>query len=236
MSNKIEILILILKIDRMQDMIKAILFDLDGVLIETEKETFTFYQNYLKEHHKITLPNSAFAFKAGKKSVDFWNAALTPEQRALVDTKALTLLKRKCFIENPERFIKKVAGGEALLELLQRHGYKLALGSQNEAEMIKSAVGWLDVAAYFQAVLTISDIKQLKPSPEIYLLAAHKLKVEPGDCVVIEDSKDGIEAAKNANMKCIAIEHPYTPPGDLDQADVKIQHLSEVTIPLVRSL
>ena len=215
-------------------MISAVLFDLDGVLMETELETFRFYQAELKQRYGVALPNNHFRFKAGRKSVDFWRDALTDEQRRRVDTTALTAYKRERFAAEPERYIRRVPGGRELLSTLRRHRVPLALASQNEPRVINAAVSWLGVREFFTVVLTIADIKNLKPDPEIYLLAARKLNVTPAACAVIEDSLDGVGAAKNAGMRCIAIRHPYTPQGHLDCADVIVDALAALSWPIIR--
>ena len=214
-------------------MAQAVLFDLDGVLIETELQTFRFYQEEL-QRYGIFLKDSDFQYKAGRKSADFWNDALTPEQRRTVDTQQLTARKRERFGAEPDRFIRRVAGGRKLLATLQWEGLPLALASQNEPRMVNAAVDWLGVREYFAAILTIADIQRLKPDPKIYLLAAGRLGVPPAACVVIEDSRDGIGAAKNAGMRCIAIRHPYSPPGHLDRADCTVAAVADITLPLIR--
>lgn len=216
-------------------MIKAILFDLDGVLIETERETFKFYQEYLKERG-IILKDENFKYKAGRKSVDFWKNVLTPEQLLIIDTKELTKLKREKFNTEPDKFIKKMAGGTELLNLLKENGFRLALVSQNESRMIETALSWLDAKKYFQVILSIDMITNLKPHPEIYLLAARKLGAAIAECVVVEDSKDGVAAAKNAKMKCIGVRHEYTPAGNLDKADIIINKLAEINLNLLKNL
>jgi len=214
------------------DMIEAVLFDLDGVLIETELQTFKFYQSYLKDHG-IELKDADFIYKAGRKSVDFWKDVLTEEQQKTINTSEITRLKREKFNTAPDQFIGRVAGGVELLELLQRHKYKMALASQNERRMIETAVNWLNVKKYFSEILSIEEIKNLKPSPEIYLLAAKRLGVKPNNCIVIEDSKDGVNAAKNAGMACIGLQHSYTPIDALSRADIVVNTLNDVTIDLV---
>ena len=216
-------------------MIKAILFDLDGVLIETEKETFKFYQEYLKQQG-VVLKDDDFKYKAGRKSKDFWNDVLTPEQQEKIDVKKLTQLKRDAFNTDPKSYVKAMPGGKELLQTLKKEGFKLALASQNEARMIKSMMDWLGIKEYFDVILSINEIKNLKPNPEIYLLAAKKLGVTPNKCVVIEDSKDGASSAKNANMKCIGVLHPYTPLGALDTTNIKVEKLSDITTNLIKSL
>ena len=214
-------------------MLKAILFDLDGVLIETELETFNFYQRELKNYN-IHLKDSDFKYKAGRKSVDFWNAVLNEEQKKIVNTEKLTGLKRRVFNKYPSKYIKKVPGGKKLLQKLKKAGFKLALASQNEPEMVKTAIKWLGIEKIFDATLSLQDIKHKKPNPEIYLLAAKMLKIKPEQCLVVEDSRDGVEAARNAKMLCIAIKHPYTPKGALAKASGQIKLLTELNLDRIK--
>lgn len=211
-----------------QECVRAVLFDLDGVLIETERETFIFYQRYLKQHYGILLPDSAFQFKAGRKSVDFWRDALTSQQRNVVDTEKLTALKREEFNMHPDTYIKEVPGGKDLLAALLARGLKTALATQNEARMMHTVLEWLGIEDLFDIKLSLADIKKKKPDPEIYLKAANLLSLEPGQCVVVEDSQDGVNAAKNAGMACIAFAHPYTPASSHDRADHIVTALPDV--------
>ncbi|OGZ97336.1 MAG: hypothetical protein A3J10_00420 [Candidatus Sungbacteria bacterium RIFCSPLOWO2_02_FULL_54_10] len=211
-----------------RDNLKAVLFDLDGVLIETEHETFQFYQKYLKEHYGIILPDSAFQLKAGRKSADFWQDALTAEQRSVVDTEKLTTFKRKQFNAHPDTYIKKAFGGKELIQALRMRGWQTGLTTQNEEQMMRTVLAWLDIESLFDVMLSLKDITKKKPDPEIYLKAAQCLAVAPSACIVIEDSKDGVASAKNAGMRCIGIAHPYTSLGDLDRADTVVHALAEI--------
>lgn len=216
--------------------IEAVLFDLDGVLIETEWETFIFYQRYLKEQYDIHLPDGAFQFKAGRKSADFWRDALTPQQKNIVDTEKLTMLKRDEFNAHPDAYIKKVSGGKELLTAIRVCGWKTALVTQNEEQMMQTVLKWLGIASFFDAKLSLKDIKKKKPDPEIYLKAACLLGINPSRCVVIEDSEDGVNAAKAAGIPCIVIRHPYTPTNHLQAADAQVQSLSEINLELMEKI
>lgn len=208
-------------------MTKAILFDLDGVLIETERETFRFYQDYFKKYGVI-IKDEDFVYKAGRKSVDFFNSILTPEQLKKIDTKKLTDLKREQFNNNLDKYAKKVTGGKELLEFLKGEGLRLVLASQNESRMIDNVLNWLKIKEYFEVILSLDDIKNKKPNPEMYFLAAQKINVPSSECIVIEDSVDGIAAAKNAKMFCIAFWHDYMPKETYNKADIVVKKLEEV--------
>jgi len=209
-------------------MIKAILFDLDGILIETEKETFHFYQEYFKKHYNIIIKDSDFKYKAGRKSKDFFHDILTSGQMEKINIKKITDYKRELFNSQIDKYTKKVAGGGELLEYLQQERYLMALVSQNELRMIDSALRWLKIAKYFGITLSLDDIKNKKPDPEIYLLAAEKLGIKASECIVIEDSSDGIMAAKNGKFTCIALRHDYMPTGTYKNADYIADSLAEV--------
>ena len=209
-------------------MIKAILFDLDGVLIKTELETFRFYQDYLQKNHNIELPDSSFKYKYGRKSKDFFHDVLTEEQKNIVDVGKLTAIKRELFDREIDRFVSRVEGVDELLRWLRSKNYKLALCSQNERQMIDRVINWLGVGKYFDFTLSLQDITEKKPKPEIYLKAAQKLKTTPNQCLVIEDSQDGVRAAKNAGMICVGIAHDYTPEGYLAEADHIVHSLTAI--------
>lgn len=215
---------------------KAILFDMDGVLIETEWETFAFYKNYLKEHYAIDLSDDAFQYKVGRKSVDFWNSVLSEHQKKIVDTEKLTTLKRELFNAYPEKYINKVLGGKELIESVRGMGWQTALTTQNEEQMMQTVLSWLQISDLFDIKLSRKDILHKKPNPEIYLKAAGLLHAVPKECVVIEDSEDGIAAAKNAGMYCIAIKHPYTPLSMIKQANISVSALQDITIQMLANI
>lgn len=216
-------------------MIKGILFDLDGVLIETEQETFNFYKEELLKYN-IELKDSDFKYKAGRKSVDFWNDVLSEGQLAEIDVKLLTQKKRDAFNANPDKYLKKTEGVRELLEELKNANYKIALTSQNEAKMINTVVDWLNIREYFDVILSIDDIERLKPEPEIYEKAMGALDLKAEESIVIEDSADGVKAAKAAGCKCIGIKHFYTPEGDLDMADLVVEGIGQVDLSKITSI
>jgi len=137
-------------------------------------------------------------------------------------------LKRELFNTQIEKFAKKVEGYKELLDFLKKRSYLLALASQNEPRMIESALRWLNAKKYFKVILSFADIKNKKPDPEIYLLAAKRLGVNSCECMVIEDSSDGIMAAKNGGFKCIALKHDYMPQEIYKDADTVVEKLVDI--------
>lgn len=214
-------------------MLKAVIFDLDGVLIETELETFRFYQKRLADLG-VHLPEDAFRYKAGRKSKDFFNDALTEDQRQQVDVAKLLAEKRELFNISISQYAKKVPGGQELIKWLSGQGLTLALASQNEPRMINSSLDWLGVRGYFEIILSLEDIKNKKPDPEIYERARTLLGCALKECVVIEDSRDGVLAAQNAGIFCIQLSHPYMPKEIASLGDLTVNSLDEVCAAIAR--
>lgn len=100
----------------------------------------------------------------------------------------------------------------------------MGIASNSDKKFVLNIIQNTNLLDYFKSVLTINDIKEPKPSPEIYLLSAKKMGLKPQECVVIEDSIYGIEAAKRAKMKCIAVAHTL-PKEKLQKADLLLEQV-----------
>jgi beta-phosphoglucomutase-like phosphatase (HAD superfamily) len=88
----------------------------------------------------------------------------------------------------------------------------------------------MDVTDYFDFVVSSEDVAYGKPDPEIFLKAASGLNVDPDECLVIEDSKLGVEAAKKAGMKCVGYRNPHSGDQDLSEADIVIDNFSKLNL------
>lgn len=208
-------------------MLKAIIFDLDGVLVETEPQTFKFFQDHLSQFGIHLKPEDLFK-KIGRKSVDFFNDVLSPEQIKRIQIPELIDLKRLKFNEDLEKFVRKIPFADTIIPELKTQGFILAVASQNERVMIDKVLKWLGINSYFDVVLSLQDINNKKPHPEIYNKAVVTLGVKPEESIVVEDSWTGLTAAKAAGLRCIAIRHLYTPDEQITPADEVILGLEEL--------
>lgn len=115
------------------------------------------------------------------------------------------LLKRKIEAEiSMSGNVKLFPGARELLQTLQGR-VRLALASMNNRAVIEDLLDKLGILDCFEAVLTVEEVTKFKPDPEIFLKAAAKLHAEPAECVVVEDSIFGVQAARNGSMDCIAV-------------------------------
>jgi HAD superfamily hydrolase (TIGR01509 family) len=213
-------------------MISAVLLDLDGLLADTESLHCRTWQATLGEHDIAVTAEFYFNWwvRQGRGIKDFVQA-----RRLALDPMCLRAEKAAHYARLVETCCTPMPGA---LELLDRlHGQKmLALASGSSAEAVRAVLGKLGIANRFAAIVTGSDVQRGKPSPAVFLLAARKLGVEPGQCVVLEDAEKGVLAAKAAGMKCIAVPSYYTADNDFSQANLVVPSLDEIRMGVIEAL
>ena len=181
-------------------MIKAVLFDLDGVLIETEYRNIRIKADICRKH--------------GLKWDDsnFYTAAARPFARMLpIMYPELTEGQVKEILDEyrPLGYVGldyhrlRTAGANELLQMLHDQGYKIAIVSLSRTEKINEVLEVNDWENLIESFVSYDDVEKAKPDPDGYFKAMKKLGVSPDECVIIEDSQVGIEAAKAAGCVCI---------------------------------
>jgi HAD superfamily hydrolase (TIGR01509 family) len=123
-------------------------------------------------------------------------------------------------------------GVVALLRRLQDHGYPLALASSGDRVKVAFGMQALALNGIFEAVVTGDDVAHSKPDPEIYLIAAQQLAVPPKQCLAVEDAPAGVEAAKRAGMRCVAVTNSVAPE-QLHKADLIVHSLADDLSPML---
>lgn len=124
----------------------------------------------------------------------------------------------------------------SLIKDLHSKRITLALTTSSSKRSTKIVFDKADLNNVFQEVVTNDDYDKRKPDPESYLLTAKKLGVKPEECVVIEDSATGLEAAKAAGMKCIVVPNEYTKHHDFSQADLVLKSANEINLEVLNNL
>ncbi|MGB5553424.1 MAG: HAD family phosphatase [Flavobacteriaceae bacterium] len=132
------------------------------------------------------------------------------------------------------RNLKVYPGVVTLIEQLHQT-YTLALTTSSTIEEVQTVIDQLQIEHFFKTIVSSRDVKRGKPDPEPYLLTAERLGVNPQECVVIEDSENGVRSAKAAGMNCIAIPNTEKPE-KLKLADSIITNYSEITEELIQHL
>jgi len=210
-------------------MTKAVIFDMDGVIVDSEPMHKQVSMEILKSFGVDVEQRDIEAF-AGAPEKYIWSTLknrhnLSLEADELVSMKMTRYFEKLC--ANTE--MKPIEGILELFEDLRNNNLKLAIASTSPMNVIERVVSVFNIAKYFDTIVTGDYVEKGKPEPDIFLYTAKKLGVNPDECVVIEDSGNGVKAAKKAGMKCIGFRNPNSGNQDLTLADKVIESFSEST-------
>jgi len=185
---------------------RAVIFDKDGVLIETFD---SYFQSYTKVLSRIGIKIIAndIAKRYGMKGPEIIKQIVNEKGKIIADeqVKELANEKDKLYMKISEKKLKLLPGVKKLLTYLKKKNYKIGIASSSSKEIIEKMIKVTKIENYIDAIVDGFEVKYSKPDPEIFLKCAEKLKVKPESCFVIEDSFHGINAAKKAGMKSIAV-------------------------------
>ena len=202
-------------------MLGAVLFDMDGVLVDTEPE-YIRLELKLAHAHGIPLSRREQRRYCGVNPAEMWpevvrqtGASANPEMIARIEYERMDAYYR----EGP---LKPIRPSVRLMKRCAQAGLKTAIATSSSADNAENVVRRLGLGPYVQAIAVADLVERGKPAPDIFLLAAKLLEVAPSECVVIEDSNKGVQAAKAAGMKAVAIGGSDQ---DLSQADLVVRSL-----------
>lgn len=213
-------------------MISTVIFDLDGLLADTEPLHCEAWRRTLADVG-VDLSEAEFCdhwIRAGLEITHF------VERRGL-DHAPETLRQAKLTLYTTmlQTSLRPMPGAVPLIAAL--HGRKrLALASSSFRTSVEQILDALDVARFFEAVGTHESVTRLKPYPDVFLHVAELLGVAPAECLVLEDAEKGVLAAYRAGMKVIAVPTVHTRDNDFSQATLVVPSLEHVTPELLDSL
>lgn len=201
-------------------MIKAIIFDMNGVIVNDER----IHQEAWKEWcalHGFTLTEEQFSeFVFGRTEKDVFSMLhkreISKEELEQFSNERVDVAIR---IFQPK--LEANPGFLSFVQYLVSHNMKLAIATSSRNRYSNFIVDSLNLRQYFPVIITAEDITNGKPDPQIYQMAASRLNVDPTECLVFEDTHSGIQSAKNANMKVVAIATTHKAE-ELTDADIVI--------------
>ncbi len=214
-------------------MIRALIFDFDGLILETEGPSFQSWQQLYQSYGQM-LPHSAWSINIGTTRGDF-NPRLELQRllNEAIDWENVEL-KRQA-VENALVEAQAILPGvQAYLDDARRLGLKIGLASSSSCGWVVGHLTRLDLLDYFDCICASDDVEHIKPDPELYLAVLQKLDVSAGEAIALEDSPIGIRAAKGAGLYCVAVPNPLTSQLPLGEADLQLGSLAEM--PLERLL
>lgn len=219
-----------LSLSQLNSMIKAIIFDMDGVLVDDFAPWMEFNKKFAS-HFGFVADNDYMRYVNGRSETE--TVEWVKEHFALAEREEEIMAFRvKEAAAIYEADAQPMAGAENLLKKVKKSGLVLALASGATRWQINTAIGRFDWRSYFQVIVSSDHVGYRgKPHPEIYLHTARLLNIDPANCVAVEDAENGVAAAKNAGMKCIGYKDlRFGLPDDLSRADLVVNSLADEKI------
>lgn len=225
-------------------MLQAVIFDFNGIIVDDEPIHFRLFQRVFAEEGIDLAEATYYQRYLGFDDRGAFLAGFRDHGRAIGPAKLQQLIARKAdyYQEAIRNHVAIFPGVRALVEDLARH-VPLAVASGALRQEIETILQTAGLLSHFRAIVSAEDVQQGKPEPEIFIKALAALNesngagaaIAPIDCVVIEDSKEGVRGARQAGMKCLAVTNSH-PSELLQEADAIVASLEEVTLPYLRRL
>lgn len=212
---------------------QGILWDMDGVIANTAPFHFEAWRDTFKKRG-VNFTKEDFDHTFGLRNDSIIQKILGKKISA-EDIEAIAQEKETNFRHRLPPVLQPLPGVLQLLKALKNAGFKMALASSAPKENLDLLTLKLGIKDYFDAIVSDKEVKEGKPSPELFLLAADRLKVLPHNCIVIEDAIAGVAAAKAAQMKCIAVTNTH-PRDSLSQADTVVDSLEQVHMNIIQQV
>ncbi len=212
---------------------KAAIFDMDGVIIDSEP-LYVEMNRELFGELGIYIPESEYHTFVGMSSPLMWGYirekfSLTQSAEELMNIEK----ERIHELLNSSRISSPVSGVANLLDELKLNNIALGIASSAARKNVKTVLNKLGLSEYFISLTCGEDVEHGKPAPDIFLKAAERMAAEPANCVVIEDSLNGLTGAKAAGMRCIGYAGDPNSKQDLSGADLIIKSFGNVEIAAV---
>ena len=212
----------------------AVIFDMDGVLVDSEPLTI---RAYLQAAAEFSIPLEEHEFI---QHFVIEGTLIRPffEERSggAADWQDFFQRTTELYRELVREDLKTMPGATELLTDLKAHDIPCALATSAARVTMDLVLDRFDLAPYFEATVALEDVARAKPDPEAFLKAAAALHVSPERCVVIEDAPKGLHAAKAAGLKCIVVPTPLSQSSDFSAADLVVESLEQLSVERLKEL
>ena len=193
--------------------IKAVIFDMDGVIIDSEPihsrvkmDTFA--------HFGLEFNEADLVHYMGRTSNAIFSETIAKAGRTDIQPEDMAAYKHNHYLE--------------ILQSGEIAPVTLALATSSNVRVMNTVLDNFGIRPYFTSILSGGELPESKPNPAIYLISAERLGIAPAECLVIEDTTNGILAAKRAGMYCLAYRNPNSGKQDLSKADEIVDSLLDV--------
>ncbi len=209
--------------------IKGLIFDFDGTILDTEYPEFMVWQEIFKSF------NADLHLKEWAKTLGTTYTEFDPIQH-LEQRAGRSINADEIFNHRNDKVLQIILQQPLLpgvmnyLTEAQKRGLKVGIASSSGGQWVQGHLGRLGLTAFFDAIVTANDVQRVKPEPDLFLLVLNKMGLSPDEAIVLEDSPNGIKAAHQAGLRCVAIPNEISRHLDLSQADMIINSLEEISL------
>ncbi|MFC1793397.1 HAD family hydrolase [Planctomycetota bacterium] len=217
----------------------GLIFDIDGVIADTEAVNARVSIKVFADLFGIDIVREDFEAGLGRGAEEYVKAGARAHGMELTDKQVdqATRLRQELFLKilNEEPLPPFPGVMELMNEAMQREDFRVAIATSGTLEKSRAVLNAVGVPYQKMVYINGNDVKHKKPDPELFLLAAKGIDIEPANCVVIEDAPNGVQATKAAGAKCIAVTNSTTT-DKLTEADLICDSLEQISIDTIINL
>ncbi|SEN55882.1 haloacid dehalogenase superfamily, subfamily IA, variant 3 with third motif having DD or ED [Paenisporosarcina quisquiliarum] len=206
-------------------MIKGIIFDFDGLILDTESHQYELFQQLFEEHN-VELPFERWLACIGTKTDFSLFSYLTEQSINKISEKQLRSDFHQLFVNGLAEMEAREGVREYLKEAKEL-GLSIGLASSSDRKWVRGHLSNLGLIDYFDCILTSDDVEYVKPSPELYTKAVNCLGLKPDECIAFEDSVNGMTAAKAAGLTCFVVPNFVTSHMTFNGMDGRLSSMNE---------
>ncbi|WP_339230347.1 HAD family hydrolase [Oceanobacillus sp. FSL K6-2867] len=209
-------------------MIKAVIFDFDGLILDTETAWFNAYKEVLKEQYQFELPLDVFVKCVGSSDTALYSFL----EKKLGNHLDVNMLRKQTG-ELHTRLIKEAKAREGVEEYLEdarKKGLTIALATSSTNKWVTAHLNNLNLASYFDYFITQDMVEHIKPAPDLFLKTLEILKLKPHEAIVFEDSLNGLIAALEAKIPTVVIPNPVTASLPFENYHLKLTSMADMSL------
>ena len=216
-------------------MLKAVIFDMDGVIIDSEPFHLKVNREIFRELN-IKFSEKEYSAYIGVSNDEMWSDIKEKNNlsQSVAYLKQLQIKKDMDYLQKMDD--KPIDGIMELLNELKYGNIPTALASSSSVKYIGMVLDSFNISDFFSVIVSGENMKRGKPAPDIFLHTASLLKVAPGSCVVIEDSRNGVIAAKAAGMRCVGFQNPNSVNQDISASDIIVGSIKELNLQSIKQI